>query len=110
LVLKSRQLRSALKTIYEGGSEVTEDEWRALVGLRRALETAAGRQRRAWLRETLGESGLPQPLRWVIEHRMKRRDFTPEELAAEIWAARESQIVGPKGGPGREKKAGKSPG
>ena len=109
LVLNSRELRSALKTVYEGGNKLTEAEWRALAGLWRALETAAGKQRRAWLRETLRESGLPQPVQWLIEHRMKSRDFTPEELAADVRTAQQSQIVTAKDAPDRGMEAGKLP-
>lgn len=87
LVLNNPELRSALRGVYEGAESLTAEEWRALLGARRQLETAAARQRREWLREALAESGLPKPLAWVIEKRLKGRDFTPEELEAEIQAA-----------------------
>lgn len=87
LVLNSEELRSALKGVYEGAETLTEPQWRALLGVRRQLESAAGRQRREYLSHTLAESGLPRPLQWVIEKRLKSREFTPEDLAAEIKAA-----------------------
>ena len=86
LVLNSPELRSALKKAYEGKGILAEEEWRALLGARRQLESAAARLRREWLREALAESGLPRPLQWVIEKRLKSREFTPEELEAEIQA------------------------
>lgn len=89
LVLNSPELRGALRVVYEGGESLTEEEWQALLGARRQLESAAGRQRREWLREALAESGLPRPIQWVIEKRLKSRDFTTEELEAEIKTARD---------------------
>ena len=90
LVLNSPELRSALKGIYEGAETLTEVEWRALLGARRQLESGAARQRREWLREELAESGLALWLQWGIMDRLKSRDFTWEELEAEIKAAREN--------------------
>lgn len=91
LVLNSPELRRGLEKTYRYlGSGLTEDEWRALRGARQLLESAAGRQRREWLCEALAESGLPRPIQWLIEKRLKSRDFTPEELAAEIKSAREN--------------------
>ncbi len=90
LVLNSPELRSALKGIYEGAETLIEAEWKALLGARRQLESGAARQRRDWLREGLAESGLTLCLQWGIMDRLKSRDFTPEELIAEIKAARES--------------------
>ena len=92
LVLNSPELRSALKGIYEGAETLTEAEWRALLGARRQLESGAARQRREWLQEELAESGLAPWLQWGIMDRLKSRDFTPEELEAEIKAARESGV------------------
>ena len=91
LVLNSPELRGALKGIYEGAETLTEAEWRALLGARRQLESGAARQRREWLREELAESGLAPWLQWGIVDRLKSRDFTPEELEAEIKAARENR-------------------
>ena len=89
LVLNSGELRSGLEKAYRClTAGLTNDEWRALCGARRQLESAAGRQRREWLRESLAESGLPRPLCWVIEKRLKCHDFTHAELEAEIKAAR----------------------
>ena len=68
---------------------MTEEEWRALKGARRQLESAAARKRCEWLREATVESGLPAWAQWSIVDRLKSRDFTPEELEAEIKAARE---------------------
>ena len=92
LVLNSPELRSALKGIYEGAETLTEAEWKALLGARRQLESGAARQRRAWLLEELADSGLALWLQWGITDRLKSRDFTPEELEAEIKAARESGV------------------
>ncbi len=89
LVLNSPKLRSALAGIYEGRATLTLEEWRALRGLRTQLEAGAARQRREWLRVELAESGLAPWLQWCITDRLKGRDFTPEELAAEIKAARD---------------------
>ncbi len=89
LVLNSPELRSALKGIYEGAETLIEAEWKALLGARRQLESGAARQRRDWLREELADSGLALWLQWGITDRLKSREFTPEELAAEINAARE---------------------
>lgn len=89
LVLNSPELRSALAGIYEGRATLTLDEWRALRGLRGQLETGAARQRCGWLREELAGSGLAPWLQWGITDRLKCRDFTPEELDAEIKAAHE---------------------
>jgi hypothetical protein len=45
LVLNSRELRSGLLKAYRCRSSLlTEDEWRAIKGLYRQLETAAARQ------------------------------------------------------------------
>lgn len=74
------------------------DEWRVVRGARRQLESAAGRQRREWLRDALAGSGFPRPLSWIIEKRLKSQDFTEEQLAVEIKAARES---GSEAGQGR---------
>ena len=89
LVLNSPELRSALKGVYEGAETLTEGEWRALLGARRQLEAGAARQRREWLQGELAESGLPTWVQWGILDRLKSHDFTPEELEAEIQAARE---------------------
>ena len=89
LVLNSPELRLGLEKAYRClTAGLTEDEWRAIMGARRQLEAAAGRQRREWLRDALAESGLPCPLQWVIEKRLKCHDFTQAELEAEIKAAR----------------------
>ena len=85
LVLNSRELRSGLEKAYRCvAAGLTSDEWRAIMGARRQLESAAARQRRDWLREALVASGLPRPLQWVIEKRLKGREFTLDELDAEI--------------------------
>jgi len=90
LVLNSRELRSGLLKVYRSlALGLSQDEWRAIQGARRQLERAAQRQRREWLREELAESGLPRPLQWVIERRLKSRDFTDAELETEIEAARD---------------------
>ena len=89
LVLNSPELRSALAGIYEGAETLTEAEWKALLTARRQLESGAARQRCEWFREELAESGLALWLQWGIMDRLKSRDFTPEELEAEIKAARE---------------------
>jgi DNA-binding LacI/PurR family transcriptional regulator len=88
LILNSPELRRALKGVYEGAATLTEAEWRALLGARRQLESAAARRRYEWLRNALAESGLPAWRQWGITDRLKSRDFTPEELEAEIQAAR----------------------
>ena len=75
--------------IFEGAATLTVEEWRAFRGLRTQLETGAARQRRDWLREELAASDLAPWLQWGIADRLKSRDFTPEELDAEIKAARE---------------------
>ena len=66
-----------------------ETEWKALLGARRQLEAGAARQRCKWLQEATAESGLPAWAQWGIVDRLKSRDFTPEELEAEIKAGRE---------------------
>ena len=86
LVLNSPELRSALKGVYECAERLTEEEWRALLGARRQLETAAARERRKWLQDTLEASGLPRPIAWLIEKHFKGREFEPEGLEAEIQA------------------------
>ena len=57
-------------------------------GAAKQLEAAARRQRLDWLRDALADSGLPRPIQWLIEKRIKKGDFTEEELAVEIEAAR----------------------
>lgn len=89
LVLNSPELRSALKGVYEGAATLKEAEWKALLGARRQLETAAARTHREWLREELAESGLPSWCQWIIIGRLKGRDFAPAELAAEIQSTHE---------------------
>jgi len=42
-----------------------------------------------WLRDALADSGLPRPIQWVVEKQLKKVDFTEEQLAAEIEAARQ---------------------
>ncbi len=45
LVLNSKELRSGLEKAYRClAAGLTEDEWRAIRGARRQLETAAARQ------------------------------------------------------------------
>jgi hypothetical protein len=73
---------------------LTDAEWGALLVVRRLLETAAGKDRRKYLCETLAEAGVTGLARWRIERRLKRYDFFPEELQAEIQAARESRNDG----------------
>ena len=85
----SPELRSALKGVYEGAETLTEAEWKALLTARRQLESAAAKKRREWLQEALAESDLLPWLRWRVIDRLKSRDFTAEELEAEIKAARE---------------------
>ena len=94
LVLNSPELRSALKGIYEGAETLTKAEWVALLGARRQLEAGAARQRHAWLRGELEESGLPTWVQWGIADRLKSHDFTPEELEAEVHAAHETCAQG----------------
>ena len=53
------------------------------------MEAAAQRQRLMWLRDALADSGLPRPIQWVVEKQLKKVDFTEEQLAAEIEAARQ---------------------
>lgn len=89
LVLNSGELRSALAGIFEGRESLTAGEWKAFSVLRRQLEAAAARKRLQWLREELESSGLPLWLQWQIMDRGGSRDFTPEQLEAEIQAARE---------------------
>ena len=93
MVLNSPELRSALAGVYEGRSTLKLEEWRALRGLRSQLEAGAARQRRAWLQEELAGSGLPARLQWGIIDRLKSREFTLQELDAEIQAAREKSAV-----------------
>jgi len=91
LVLNTPELRTGLLKAYRSlGIGLSEGEWRSLQGASRQLEAAARRQRLEWLREALAESGLPKPLAWVVEKRLKSREFTPEELATEIESARQS--------------------
>lgn len=97
LVLNSEELRSALKGIYEGAEALSTGEWKALLTARRQLESAAARKRREWLIEGLAESGLPAWLRWRIVDRLKSHDFSPEELEAEIQAARKKLSDGEQG-------------
>lgn len=54
------------------------------------METAAGRERRKWLGETLEDSGLPRPIAWVIEKRFKGWEFRAEDLETAIQDAWES--------------------
>jgi len=93
LLLNTPELRSGLAKAFKVSGYLTEDEWRALKGARRQLEAAAARQRRDWLRDALGASGLPRPLQWVIEKRLKSREFTSEELEAEIQVACEKSVA-----------------
>jgi hypothetical protein len=93
LVLNTPELRSGLTKAYRClGIGLTTDEWQALQGARRQLESAAGRQRREWLRDELAGSGLPLPLQWLVERQLKSREFTREELQAAIKAARERRL------------------
>ena len=97
LVLNSPELRSALRGIYEGAETLTEAEWKALLGARRQLESAAAKKRREWLQEATAESGLPLWMQWGITDRLKSHDFTPEELEAEIQACRKRLSDGAQG-------------
>jgi len=96
VVLNSPELRSGLQKAYRClAAGLTEAEWRALRGVVTILEAAAARQSGEWLRDTLADSGLPKPVAWVIEKRLKGREFTEDELTAEIEAARQG-CPGPK--------------
>ena len=95
LVLNCPELRRGLEKVYRSITlGLTQDEWRAIQGAQRLLERAARRQRLQWLREALADSGLPVPLRWFVERQLKKREFTLEELEAEIKAARERSADG----------------
>jgi hypothetical protein len=90
LVLNSKELRSGLLKVYRCISlGLTEAEWRAIMGARRQLESAAVRQCNDLLRDALEGSGLPRPLQWVVEKRLKDRVFTDAELETAIKAARD---------------------
>ena len=93
LVSNDAILRRALAKIFEGAASLTAEEWRAFRGIRTQLETGAARQRRAWLQEELAGSGLPARFQWSIIDRLKSREFTPQELDAEIQSAREKSAV-----------------
>lgn len=89
LVLNTPELRSGLLKVYRClALGLTDGEWRAVMGLKRQLELGASVQRRAQLRVALADSGLPRPIQWVIEQELGGRDFSPEELAGLIEAAR----------------------
>lgn len=90
LVVNTPELRAGLVKAYRSlGIGLTEGEWRSLKGAARQLEAAAQRQRLQWLRDALADSGLPRPIQWVIEKRLKKVEFTEEELEAAIEAARQ---------------------
>ena len=89
LVSNTVELRSALRKASQRlGFGFSDREWRSLKGCSWVLEAAAKRQRLGLLRASLSESGLPRPIQWFVEKKLKGVDFSPEELAAEIEAAR----------------------
>jgi hypothetical protein len=89
LILNTADLRNALDAANKT-ARLSEVEWKALIGTRIVLEAAWIKQRRSALRAALADSRLPGPLRSLVRAEFEGKDFTDQELAAQIGAARES--------------------